>query len=149
MKKVVSLIFVGALIIFGVIIFLVMNDKDELTPTNSVPTDNDTAENEPFKVVQEGDYFTIILDENPSTGYSWNYTLSDENKIELVNDKYFGSEESLVGAGGRREFSFKVNKDGASTITFKYSRGWEKDSVLETVEVLVSKNNNKVTIEEN
>jgi len=103
----------------------------------------------PFEVRQDGDNFTIILDENPSTGFAWTYVVKKENHVDVIGEEFIApsSEEPVVGAGGQKEFSFKVNGDGVSTIEFKYARSWE-DEALETLTVLVYKNGEKVFVEE-
>lgn len=34
-----------------------------------------------------------------------------------------------MGSGGKREFYFKVNDEGISTITFEYKRHWEEEAI--------------------
>lgn len=69
---------------------------------------------------------TVSLDENPSTGYGWQYTVSKDGIIILTDDSYHSDAPGgIVGAGGIRAFSFSGLKDGLTLITFTYLRPWE------------------------
>ena len=68
---------------------------------------------------------SIELDENPTTGYRWEFFTDDEILL-LVEDNYTTqSQEGIVGAGGKRTFVFEVLKDEDTTIDFYYRRSWE------------------------
>lgn len=79
--------------------------------------------------VDEGKTFTIALNENPTTGYSWTYAISDEGIIAKSKDVFEAesTDTQLVGAGGMRIVSFKGLKKGSAIITFVYERSWEKN----------------------
>jgi inhibitor of cysteine peptidase len=74
-----------------------------------------------------GENITIKLDENPTTGYTWNYSISDDGKIELLFDEYIQDEveDGIVGAGGVHEWTFNATESGEVEITFEYYRSWE------------------------
>jgi inhibitor of cysteine peptidase len=73
-----------------------------------------------------GDAFTITLDSNPSTGYSWAAEY-DENYLSLTSSTYeSNADPELVGAGGRERFEFKAIKAGETEITLSYRRPWEE-----------------------
>lgn len=83
-----------------------------------------------------GENLTITLDENPTTGYTWNYEISDENKIVIASDNYIESEnEEIVGAGGIHEWTFSALDSGEVEVTFNYYRSWEgaKSSISKKV----------------
>ena len=71
---------------------------------------------------------TIRLPENPSTGYRWQFLVSDG--IELEKDS-FSRTSSLIGAGGTRIWEGRVTKTGTRTISGIYKRSWETTSVHE------------------
>jgi inhibitor of cysteine peptidase len=78
-----------------------------------------------------GEKIRLSLPENPSTGYSWQMTVSDG--LELASDNYIqgntgSSLHPIVGAGGTHEWTYKVTKPGAQTISGIYKRPWEKSS---------------------
>ncbi|MEN6553376.1 MAG: protease inhibitor I42 family protein [Methanobacterium sp.] len=70
--------------------------------------------------------FRVILESNPTTGYSWTAKF-DPNYIKLVNSKYvpYKTSNNVVGSGGVQIFTFKAIKKGFSRITFEYQRSWE------------------------
>ncbi len=78
--------------------------------------------------VNAGDTFTVKLDENPTTGYQWSYTISDENIVEISQDEYVADTHSgeMTGAGGVRSFTFIAKAKGNAVITMVYERSWEK-----------------------
>ncbi|MBA2864175.1 beta-propeller domain-containing protein [Methanococcus maripaludis] len=74
-----------------------------------------------------GENISIKLDENPTTGYTWNYSISDDDKIELLSDEYIEDEtdDGIVGAGGVHEWTFNATESGEVELTFDYYRSWE------------------------
>ncbi len=83
------------------------------------------ADNGKIITVNSGDTFTIKLNENPSTGYSWNLTLG--NGLQLVSDQYTAKEvpSGIVGSGGYHEWVVKAVSPGSYVITGIYKRPWE------------------------
>ncbi len=79
---------------------------------------------------QEGKTFSISLDSNPSTGYSWQAKY-DQEYFELV-DQRFETSSDLIGAGGKEIFIFKALRIGEKFMDFQYLRTWEKDKVEKT-----------------
>ena len=75
----------------------------------------------------DADKLIITLKENPTTGYSWKFTMDKEGILELESDKYKSDDNpgNLVGVGGKRSWVFKGVSKGSSVITFKYFRPWE------------------------
>lgn len=82
-----------------------------------------------------GDVGQISLKGNPTTGYSWHYTVSDCSILSLVSDCYAPAmAQGLVGAGGTYTWNFKALKPGVASITFNYYRDWEgEQAALDTV----------------
>ena len=93
--------------------------------------------------VEDNKEFKIVLQGNPTTGYSWFMTNSEavknSNVIEILNlNEYNGSQDyvkdasepGMVGVGGAFYFKFKV-KNGAGKelpkLIFEYKRPWEKE----------------------
>ncbi|MCG2685983.1 protease inhibitor I42 family protein [Candidatus Parcubacteria bacterium] len=78
-----------------------------------------------------GEEFTIRLEANATTGYSWEVTY-DEEYLELTDQDYeTEASPEIVGAGGRAVFTFQALTVGETEITFSYSRPWEEE-ILET-----------------
>lgn len=69
---------------------------------------------------------TISLDENPSTGYGWEYKPSADGVVQLTADDYRSDAPvGVVGAGGIRSLSFAGIAEGTVRLTFDYLRPWE------------------------
>jgi inhibitor of cysteine peptidase len=67
--------------------------------------------------------FAIRLNENPTTGFSWNATISDS--LTVISDQYIPPEAVRPGAGGVHEWSLKGTKAGTQTFSAIYKRPWE------------------------
>ena len=80
--------------------------------------------------IKPGQTFILKLNENPSTGYSWQMKLS--NGLELLSDKYYSSESSgqgvraILGAGGYRLWIIKARNNGFQQVEAIYKRSWEQ-----------------------
>ena len=76
--------------------------------------------------VTAGDKFTISLEANPSTGYSWELTgpLDDQVVVELGSDHQAG-QGTGVGVPGQQLFRFQALGKGTATIGLQYVRPWE------------------------
>ncbi|NME82041.1 protease inhibitor I42 family protein [Clostridium sp. SM-530-WT-3G] len=76
----------------------------------------------------------VSLYGNPTTGYTWEYTIGD-NSIVKLDSKDFISENTdpeVCGAGGTFTWKFSGLKAGTTEITFKYLRPWDESSLYET-----------------
>lgn len=80
----------------------------------------------------ESDSVTIELKGNPSTGYTWEAVLSDENIVEISKDvKYLGA-NGMVGAPSMFYFTVRSLSSGNTVLTLEYKRPWEEKAPLET-----------------
>jgi inhibitor of cysteine peptidase len=96
-------------------------------PAQGVPawfhvyTDEDNG-----RTVQEllGENFNIRLMENPTTGYSWNLSVS--NGLRMTGDEYIPSQAGgqVVGGGGIHSFHLVATGKGEHTVTGEYRRPW-------------------------
>jgi len=78
---------------------------------------------------------TLTLDENPTTGYSWAFTMAPEGILALDTDAFVNAptSENVVGAGGTHTWTFKVVAGGCVRLTFQYYRPWEApETAVET-----------------
>ena len=96
------------------------------------------------------DSITIELKGNPSTGYTWEASLSSENIVEVSKDvKYLGA-EGMVGAPSMFYFTVSSVASGNVILTLEYKRPWEQKEPLEkkifTIDV---DEKGKITMEEN
>ena len=78
--------------------------------------------------VSVDDTFTIELEANPSTGYSWELAgpLDEAIVVSLGSDHEAGDSDA-VGAPGTQELSFRAVGEGSTTIALQYVRPWETD----------------------
>lgn len=85
--------------------------------------------------VSKGDKFNIQLDENPTTGYEWTVSVSDENVVKMTDDQYTAqtTDANVVGSGGTHSYMFEATGKGTAQITFVYERSFEENSAVETI----------------
>ena len=82
--------------------------------------------------VKPGHIIILKLNENPSTGYSWQMKLS--KGLELLSDKY-SSESSgpggraILGAGGYHLWTIEAKYKGSQQVEAIYKRSWEQAEV--------------------
>lgn len=74
--------------------------------------------------------FTLKLESNPTTGYSWFLHEYDDDLIQPVSHQFEQGEKKLMGAPGYEIWKFKVRKEAfvvpqQTTIRFLYARPWE------------------------
>jgi len=79
--------------------------------------------------VTVGEEFTISLDSNPTTGYSWELTSPLPAWLELVGSEYIltPTDPPVVGGGGVEGWTFRASDAGTASLTFEYRRPWETD----------------------
>ena len=95
----------------------------------------------------------IELEGNPTTGYTWVYTMSPEGIAREVSNKYIPNKtnKARAGSGGKFVFIFEAITAGEAELAFSYLRVWEEDTPpLRTViyKVIVDDKNNLTLTEE-
>ncbi len=70
----------------------------------------------------------VVLDSNPTTGYSWSCSIKDSNILSLVSDNYTQDEApaGMTGVGGKHRFVFQGKKAGSTEATLSYARANQK-----------------------
>ena len=87
-----------------------------------------------------GDWLTIRLDENLSTGYGWELAGIDARLGELVSNRHLPG-PAVIGGGGTREVTVKAVGVGAGTVCLRLRRAWDPPGVeADRFEVVVSIN---------
>ena len=84
----------------------------------------------------QGDFLTVRLPSNPSTGFSWKIELIPVF-LELVDELEFVPDTQgtgMVGVGGVTIWKFYVSGSGTGVLGFVYRRLWETAPPIETVE---------------
>jgi len=88
----------------------------------------------------KGKTATIVLDENPTTGYTWAISVDNESVVSMKSDKFYEENSDLVGSGGVHEYVFEAMGPGTATITFSLGQQWdggEKDNKVQKYKVTV------------
>jgi len=81
--------------------------------------------------VPVGVSFTINVNANPTTGYTWEVGF-DQSLLKLVK-RYTPSGTGMIGAGGVESFEFEGMKAGETEIYLNYKRSFEPNNpALET-----------------
>ncbi|MCX6698769.1 MAG: protease inhibitor I42 family protein [Methanomicrobiales archaeon] len=66
---------------------------------------------------------TLMLNENPTTGFQWNLTTSPG--LVVTADNYLPSAPQLTGSGGVHTWEMKAVQTGTQKIKATYMRSWE------------------------
>lgn len=74
----------------------------------------------------KGQVVKVQLDENPTTGYRWEPSVS--SGIRITDDSYAASASGRMGAGGTRTWTMKVTGTGNQQFEASYKRSWESGS---------------------
>ena len=111
--------------IVPVILALLMTNYAFSGPVRLTEADNGCTNS-----VNVGGEIEIVLEGNPTTGYSWNVASFSTNKIQQVGVVKYRQEEQSgknlrVGVGGKFVFKFKAVQQGACNIQLIYRRSWE------------------------
>lgn len=75
--------------------------------------------------LEVGDTLKVVLQGNPTTGYTWNLSPLETHSLSLVEKSYKPS-SSRCGAGGTYTFTFSAISKGTTTLVLTNSRSWEK-----------------------
>lgn len=80
------------------------------------------------KVIQVtvGETFAVVLEGNPSTGYTWQADL-DHAYLQQVAQEFEPAGEG-VGAAGHEVCRFRALKAGRTRIAFAYQRPWDRQA---------------------
>ncbi|NYT18762.1 MAG: protease inhibitor I42 family protein [Methanosarcinales archaeon] len=93
--------------------------------------------------IEQNGIIVLKLEENPTTGYSWNLTVPEG--LKLIGDNFViaPEDEGLVGAGGTHEWELQAETEGSYEISAIYKKPWEnttgeEDTFSMTVIVLAA-----------
>ena len=89
-----------------------------------------------------GQTFTVTLDQNATTGFSWLMVQNPDKKIvSLISDTYVAPNSKLVGASGKRTWKFKAHRSGQTTIRLWYAKWWDptQTPTMHTINVISGK----------
>jgi inhibitor of cysteine peptidase len=78
---------------------------------------------------KSGEDITITLEGNRTTGYSWQLaTKLDSKLLKKVSETFTPKNPGTPGSGENNLFIFHCQAKGSATLTFHYSRPWEKNA---------------------
>lgn len=83
---------------------------------------------EPLRNLQAktGEIFTIRLEANETTGYSWRGNERyDTTCLALIENSYQPETPSRPGSGGVQQYRFRALRAGTTEIRLTYKRSWE------------------------
>lgn len=111
---------------------------------NTEPTDAAAADW--YELSSSDTVLTIRLPGNATTGYEWNYSISDPKILELLTQEYVEDDhaEDMVGVGGTYVGSFKGTFEAAGnvTLTLNYERSGDTEPAESRVlELFVDESN--------
>jgi inhibitor of cysteine peptidase len=82
--------------------------------------------------VKTGDVFTVALDSNATTGFSWTEqaTIADGHILKQTEHEYIAPRSNddnkpVAGMSGIEEWWFTAGQTGTTAATMSYSRPWE------------------------
>lgn len=93
--------------------------------TYNIKSDSDTVN------LKKSDVIIIKLSENPSTGFEWEFTSTDENVAKIIEKRLVYPprhfwEPPKCGEPGTAVYKIKAINKGNAVISGKYIRSWEK-----------------------
>ena len=75
--------------------------------------------------IAQGTRFAVQLEENPTTGFQWNATVSPGLEIQSSEYQMNKAAEGMVGVGGIRTWVIVAKDLGTQTFSGTYRRSWE------------------------
>jgi inhibitor of cysteine peptidase len=120
-----------ALLVVTIIITLIILPSCSTTPRLfSVEVSCDQFTENPNYVISEfeteiGDKITVKLCSNATTGFNWEYVMTNENAVKEEDHDFEEAEGDMVGAAGVEVWTFKAVEKGTTEIQMKYGQPWE------------------------
>lgn len=89
--------------------------------------------------LEQGQIFSVSLEGNPTTGYTWEAVEFDEQVLQQLGEPAFTPASEDLGASGTQVLRFRAAGEGRTTLRLVYHRPWEEADPERTfsVDVLV------------
>ncbi len=118
-------------LILAVLMGLCINACAENQRTAAVFPEADREFTDPLQTIQVtvGETFSIVLDSNPTTGYTWQrQDKAGGGVVVFTGNRFVAARTDLAGAGGKEHMAFRAKSPGTEKLTFHYLRPWEKNT---------------------
>ena len=79
-------------------------------------------------MLSPGDSLIVVLDSNPSTGYTWVVKPVDNPVLAQAGEPVFKADSEKLGASGKTTLTLKSVAAGSQVLTLLYQRSFEKDT---------------------
>ena len=92
----------------------------------TIAQDNNATTPDSTIIVINGDSFSIVLESNKTTGFSWQRgSNSDSNIVHLLSADYNAPSTNMTGKGGGRSLDFQngISRDGNNHFTISKTLG--------------------------
>jgi inhibitor of cysteine peptidase len=97
------------------------------------------ADHEQTVNLESGDTLFVVVQGNPTTGYTWEVKSNDESVLKMCSKTYKPLNPGVCGSPGIFTFTFRPTlKKGTSDLALEYARSWEKGvPPISTLHVIV------------
>lgn len=79
----------------------------------------------PAALAESEDGIPVALAGNPTTGYVWSITSSDDGIVRAANSSFLPENPDAAGSSGLDIWSLNAKASGEAVLTFSYARPWE------------------------
>lgn len=86
----------------------------------------------------------VVLDENPTTGYTWQWK-GETRVMSLLRSRSLGGGSERIGGARRRDFLFVSRGRGSISLQLLYLRPWEEGKPARDFSVRVNVEGGKET----
>ena len=90
------------------------------------------ADNNKSGNITQNTRFAVVLPENPTTGFTWNATLSDGLELQSSDYRQDEAPPGMVGVGGHHTWVIVAKDTGDQKFSALYRRSWENVTGNET-----------------
>ena len=91
------------------------------------------------EILAVNDFFEVVLKGKATSGYLWQYEISDEEMISVVEQQQPVPANNTMMPGSSVDEVFRVTalKKGEAKLRFFLSRSWESDSINPKAEKII------------
>lgn len=120
--------------IFLLIISIINNG---FAPTTIIIFEQDSGKQ---LTLLKGQYLAIFLNQNTSTGYSWDILEINNTMLEKIDSygPFDPINNTKLGESGRQILRFKGLERGHTILKLKYISPWEKDNIEKIFEINIT-----------